>query len=319
MGLQKGYENMVNTVCGKISVQEMGNTLCHEHIMCVNPSVLNAFGENWVNLDRVKNKAVEMFKQAKEECGIDTIIDGTPIDLGRDIEIMRKVSSESGVNIVASSGIYPSEEPFLAGKKPEKFAENFINECQGGIGNTKIKPGILKCATGRAGFTDINKMLITTMAIVQKETNLPIFAHNEHSIKTPYKQIQIFEKNGVNLDKVIIGHCSDSNDADYLEDILKSGCFVGFDRIYPTMFEHQAETIAELIRRGWEDKILVSHDHSVFIDWFDTTCEKQFEAHLDRNFTNVYKRLFPELEKLGVEKRQIQKLMSENIKTLFLN
>lgn len=50
--------------------------------------------------------------------------------------------------------------------------------------------------------------------------------------------------------------------------------------------ELQAKTIAELIRRGWEDKILVSYDHSVFIDWGDTTCEKLSKAHLDRNFTN---------------------------------
>lgn len=270
-------------------------------------------------MNTLKNKAVEMFKQAKMECQIDTIIDGTPIDLGRYIEIMRNVSAESEVNIIASSGIYSSEEPFLAGREPVRFAEFFINECQKGIGNTKVKPGILKCATGRWGFTETNKMLITTMAIVQHETNLPMFAHNEHSIKTPYEQIKIFEKNGVNLEKVIIGHCSDSDDADYLEDILKNGCFVGFDRIYPSMIDLQAKTLAELIRRGWEDKILVSHDLPVFIDWGDTTFEKQSESHLNRNFTNVHKRLFPELKQLGVEKRQIEKLMSGNIKTLFSN
>ena len=69
-------------------------------------------------------RAVELFKQAKDECGVSTIIDATPIDLGRDIEMIKEVAQKSGVNILVSSGIYCSEEAFLLEKK-QKTCEFF--------------------------------------------------------------------------------------------------------------------------------------------------------------------------------------------------
>lgn len=305
----------INTVLGEIDSNQLGETLCHEHVICVNPAFYSAFGEKWLPRKKVIERAVKLFKQVKEECGVSTIIDGTPIDLGRDVEIIKEVSQKSGVNFLISSGIYCSEEVFLQGKKAEKLATYFINECQNGIGHTTIKPAILKCATGRLGVTEINKLLLTAMAITQKQTGLPIFAHNEHAIKTPYEQLKIFEKNHVDFEKVVIGHCSDCYDIEYLLDLLKSGCYLGFDRIYSSAYEKQAETIAELIYKGYENKLLVSHDFFVFYDFGDTDLVKQKNS--GRDFTIVHKKLFPELRELGIGETTIRKLTNDNLRELF--
>lgn len=257
-------------------------------------------------------RAVELFKQAKDECGVSTIIDATPIDLGRDIEMIREVAQKSGVNILVSSGIYCSEEAFLLGKKAEKLASFFIEECQTGIAATKVRPAILKCATGRKGVTEINELLLTTMAITQKETGLPLYCHNEHKLKTSYQQLEIFEQNGVDLERVVIGHCSDSYDLEYLEDIAKCGCYLSFDRIYPATYERQAKTIAEIINRGYGDKILLSHDYSAFIDFGKTDFETWKNCGSD--FTTIHKKLLPALKKLGVRDEDIRKLTIENPK-----
>lgn len=105
------------TALGEIDANSMGETLCHEHVMCINPSFYSAFGEKWLPREKVIERAVKLFKQAKEECGISTIVDGTPIDLGRDIEMIKTVSKQSGVNMLVSSGIYCSEEIFLQEKE----------------------------------------------------------------------------------------------------------------------------------------------------------------------------------------------------------
>lgn len=299
----------INTVLGSIDSEMLGETLCHEHVLCANPAFYNAFKAKWFLREEVIDRAVKLFKQAKDECGVSTIIDGTPIDLGRDIEIIKEVSRKSGINILVSSGIYCSEEVFLRGKKAEKLAAYFIDECQMGIAGTNVKPAILKCATGRGGGTEINEVLLNTMAITQKETGLPIFAHNEHDLKTPYEQLKIFEKNGVDLEKVVIGHCSDSQDIEYLLDLLKNGCYLGFDRIYPSAYEKQAETMAKLIAKGYENKLLVSHDFFAFYDFGDTDFEGQ--KHTDRDFTTVHKKLLPKLKKLGVRETSIRKLTNE--------
>ena len=72
----------MNTVLGEIDSALLGETLFHEHVACVNPAFYNAFGDKWFPREKVIEWAVKLFKQAKEECGISTIIDGTPIDLG---------------------------------------------------------------------------------------------------------------------------------------------------------------------------------------------------------------------------------------------
>jgi phosphotriesterase-related protein len=300
----------INTVLGEIDGAELGATLFHEHVVNYNPSFYQAFGEKWLPREKVIERAVELFKQAKEECGVTTIIDGTPIDLGRDIDMIREVSLKSGVNVLITSGVYCNEEPFLCGKKPEKLAQFFVEECQRGIAGTKVRPAIIKCATGRNGVTEINQLLLATMAITQKETGLPLYCHNEHDLKTPYKQLEIFEKNGVDLEKVVIGHCSDSYDLEYLLSVARSGCYLAFDRIYPSDYERQACVIAKIIERGYEDKILLSHDYFAYIDFGDSNFEEQ--QTWGRDFTTVHKKLIPTLEKLGATKAQTKKLTVEN-------
>jgi phosphotriesterase-related protein len=151
------------------------------------------------------------------------------------------------------------------------------------------------------------------MAIVQRETNLPLFAHNYHALKTPYEQLKIFERYQVNLEKVIIGHSSDSNDIAYLEDFLRLGCFLGFDRIHADCLEN-AKTIRTLIERGWEDKLLFSHDWAVFIDSQNYTWEERREkvGMSEHNLTNVHKKLIPYLHELGVTQKQIDKALRDN-------
>ena len=306
----------IPTVLGEIDGEMLGETLFHEHVINYNPSFYQAFGEKWFPREKVIERAVNLFKQAKEECGVKTIIDGTPIDLGRDIEMIRTVAEKSGVNILVSSGVYCNEEAFLQGKNPKKLASFFIEECQTGIAGTRVRPALLKCATGRNGVTKINEILLTAMAITQKETGLPLYCHNEHDLKTPHKQLEFFEKNGVDLEKVVVGHCSDSYDLEYLLSVAQNGCYLSFDRIYPSDYERQAQTIAKMISFGYEDKILLSHDYFAFIDFGDSNLEQQQTS--GRDFTTVHKKLLPSLEKFGVTKAQTKKLTVDNPKKILL-
>ncbi len=308
----------VHTVLGPIGGERLGDVLCHEHVACVNPCMRDAFGERWFCREEVTARAVRLFAEAKEECGVGTIIDGTPVDLGRDIPMIREVAERSGVNIIVSSGLYYFEEPFLEDKRPAKMADFFIRECEEGIAGTGVRPGILKCATGRHGVTAGNRVALEAMSITQRVTGFPMFAHNEHAEKTPYAQLKIFEENGVNLEKVVIGHCSDSYDPDYLEDLLKNGCYLGFDRVFPSAYREQAATVAELISRGWEDKLLVSHDYFAFVDIADNDWDTQKNAVSDRDFTTVHKLLLPELQRLGVAEAQTRKLVADNPARLLL-
>ncbi len=304
----------INTVLGKINVENLGETLCHEHDTCISPSFYTAFGRKWMDKDKVIERAVLLFGSAKKECGLTTVVDGTPIDLYRDVNMIKEVSQKSGVNFIVSSGIYYNEELAVKRKSSRYLADFFIDECKNGILDSGVLPGILKCATGNAGVNDVNAKLLEAIAITHIETGLPIYAHNEHRCKTADKQLEIFKRVGVDLEKLIIGHCSDIDDVDYLQSLLDCGCYLGFDRIYPSAYAFQAKTIATLIQRGYGDRMLVSHD---FYAYGDTGGELIAHNNSARDFTTVHKKLLPELEQLGVSVDRVKKLTVDNPKNFF--
>ena len=79
---------MVNTVLGPMETSEMGRTLMHEHAVCFDMALKKAFGKKWVDEDAAIELIVKELKAAKEYSGIQTIVDATPINSGRDVKIL---------------------------------------------------------------------------------------------------------------------------------------------------------------------------------------------------------------------------------------
>lgn len=102
---------MVNSVLGPILSKDLGFTLMHEHIASINPSMIQAF-PTWFNREETINKAIDELQYAKKQ-GLYTIVDATPINLGRDIRLLMEVSQKSNVNVISSTGFYHVDEPFL--------------------------------------------------------------------------------------------------------------------------------------------------------------------------------------------------------------
>ena len=114
----------IHTALGEINANDIGTVLSHEHILCVSHAMKIGFGAKWFNTDEVIDTAVKALKQAKSECGVNTIIDGTPINLGRDVPMLQEISRRSGVNIILSTGLYYTEDYFYVQKRLN-FLRNF--------------------------------------------------------------------------------------------------------------------------------------------------------------------------------------------------
>ncbi|MRN26418.1 hypothetical protein EAI30_17630, partial [Romboutsia ilealis] len=107
----------INTVLGKLSTEDLGMTLMHEHLGTVDANVWKAFPD-WLNRSEFIDYAVGQYKKVKDR-GIDTIVDVTPLDLGRDIHMIKAVSEKSGVNVVACTGIYGNSYGWHLYKDPD--------------------------------------------------------------------------------------------------------------------------------------------------------------------------------------------------------
>lgn len=307
----------VETVLGPISVDEIGFCLMHEHIVVSNWSMRQNFAE-WFDANTEIPKAIEELKQAKA-LGVNTIVDLTPINLGRDIDIIRRVSEESEVNVIAATGFYWNEEPWMSGWSAEQLAEYMIGDIEVGIHGTGAKAGIIKCATDHPGVTPVNRKLLEAAAVTHKHTGIPISTHTSVANRSGLAQQDVFDAVGVDLSRVVIGHCGDSDDLDYLEGILDRGSYIGMDRFgldsyLPT--DKRVQTIVKLCERGHASKMVVSHDACSHIDFFaDQGLMEQFAPNW--NYRHISQDVLPALLEAGVSQEQIDTMMVGNPATIF--
>ena len=165
----------INTVTGSVDVADLGTTFIHEHVICSSPEFMQAFHPRWNDPAKVIPDAVAKLKYVKEKYGVSTIIDGTPLSLGRNLELLKRVSEESGVYIIASTGFYTGECFTVNSTPPEILADWIIDE----ILNGAIKPAFLKCAF-EYDITPYQQRVVQILSLVMKATGLPVSLKPKH-------------------------------------------------------------------------------------------------------------------------------------------
>ncbi len=306
----------VNGVLGPIDSEELGFTLMHEHILVANWAMRQSFAD-WVDVDAHVEYATGEVRSAKER-GVKTIVDLTPINLGRDIHVIREVAERAQMQVIAATGFYWTEEPWLQGWEVDRLVEWLIRDIEKGIQGTDVKAGIIKCATDHLGVSDFNRKLLQVTARLHRATGVPISTHTSVQHGTGPGQQDVFAEEGVDLGRVVIGHCGDTEDVEYLESILKRGSFIGMDRFgldFMLPMEKRVSTIVELCRRGHAGRMVLSHDACCHIDWFPKAAVAQMAPRW--NFRHIPDDVVPALRKEGVSEEQLRKLTVYNPRRIF--
>lgn len=306
----------VETALGRIDVNEIGFCLMHEHIVVANWSMRQNY-TNYYDAEKQIPKAIAALKRAGDH-GVKSIVDLTPVNLGRDIHTIRRVSEASGVNVIAPTGFYWTEEPVMHGWDAKAIANYMIRDIRDGILDTGIKAGIIKCATDNPGVDAFNKKLLQAAAIAHRETGVPISTHTTVANTSARDQQIAFAEFGVDLTRIVIGHCGDSTDLDYLQSILDRGSFIGMDRfgleaMLPT--DQRVQTVAKLCAKGFAGQMVVSHDACSYQDFFDQKYIEQFAPHW--HYEHVPKDVLPALLEAGVSQADIDTMTIENPKKIF--
>jgi phosphotriesterase-related protein len=309
----------INGVLGPIETEDLGFTLMHEHILIANWSMRQSFGD-WVDVPAVIDNAVDELKKAKD-AGVVTVADLTPINIGRDIHVIREVAERAEMNVIASTGLYYHEEPWLEAWPAEKLVEWLIRDIEDGIQGTDAKAALIKCATNEAGVTDFNKKLLQTASKLHRATGVPISTHTDVHCRSGLGQQDVFEEEGVDLSRVVIGHCGDSEDVSYLREILERGSTIGMDRfgldmVLPT--EKRVGVIVELCQAGYAEQMVLSHDACCHIDFFpEMTPEIKAAMVPNWNFRHVPCDVVPALRNNGVPEEQIRAMTVDNPRRIF--
>lgn len=310
----------VNTVLGQIDAKDLGPTLMHEHILVCNQIMRLNFPQ-WFVKEKFVPYVVKMIQNVKA-FGVKTIVDATAANSSRDIHLLREVSEKAEINIIASTGFFSNEDPWLVHKDANFLADMLIHEFEHGISGTDSKPGLIKAASDMPGLSEHNKHLLRVNAITQKATGLPLMTHTtKHRPELAMGQQDFFEAEGVDLHRVIIGHIGDLTDVDLLEKVAKRGSYIGLDRFgidYWLPKEERIRALMELYRRGLTDQLVVSHDCAAFYDFWDVgenlkdIFTETISRDLDKEvfqYNYVYRYIFPEVRKRGMTQDALDQIM----------
>ena len=307
----------VNTVSGPIDTADLGFTLMHEHIIVESPGVK----ENFPILDRQAEiqKAVGKLKDVMAR-GVKTLVDLTPGDW-RDIPLVKEVVAGSGMQVIVATGIYwevPQHFRATTGRSVDYIAELFIRDIRDGIMDTGVRAGIIKCATDEPGVTPDVERILQAAARAQRATGVPISTHTHPASEVGLKQQDVFESEGVDLSRVVIGHSGDSEDIVYLRKLCDRGSYIGMDRFGVDVFlptPNRVATIATMCELGYAEKMVLSHDASCYFGWVDPPLREKLVPNW--HFNHIPDDVIPALKEAGVSEEQVRTMTVDNPRRIF--
>lgn len=315
----------INTVTGTCEPEDLGRTLVHEHILVGYPGwQMDALAKGY-RKNEAKARAVEML-QGLHKYGVKTFLDPCPMDLGRDVELLAECAQASDIRIICTTGAYFEAEgiTFTFSNLPvDDIAAIYEKEITEGIGETGIRAGLIKIATGQDRVSDYERKLLTAAARAAKRCDVPLISHTQGGTCGP-EQIEIITSEGVPPHRLLVGHSDGSADPAYHRRIVGGGAYIGFDRLGIEMLQPddvRIEHIASLCADGHARHVCLSHDSvcnwlgrpilgpGVVIDDIESVLA---QAAPDWNPTHLFERVIPKLRDAGVSDEAITTMTDEN-------
>jgi len=261
---------LFKTVLGDIQENEVGSTLVHEHICCYSEYLYQMSGKSYLDKEQLVSISSRYLTELKGKYGLNTFIDCTPVNIGRDIDLLKAVSKKAGVHIISSTGFYYTQEPLLYNTPIDLLTEHIVADAK----NTNA--GIIKCAVENELISAFDEKVLRAAAKAQLKLQLPVILHTHANNKNGLQALAVLLSEGVKPQAITVGHLSDTDDLEYIKQIAEHGCYIGFDRLYCNKSEqyisNTVDKIISLCGFGYANQLLLSHD-ALFFNGFETEPE----------------------------------------------
>ena len=340
----------VMTVLGPVSPEALGPTLVHEHVLfdlSVYHRLLVERGEDPLpdeplgiehlylvrhnmplSLDNTRQRDLNV--AARElahyrQLGGGTVVEVTSIGLDPDPAGLAELARRTGLNIVAGTGYYigASHPPELAGKGAEQVAEEMLRDFADGFPRTTVRAGVIGEIGTSEPLTPTEDVVLRASGMVQAQTGAAIVLHPDSShrgYEPIARTLDLLERSGARLDKVVISHCDDRLHVDpsVYARLAALGPTLAFDtfgkqhyypargRQYPND-ERRVELVGQLVADGLAGSLVLAHDVCYKVDL--VTWGGDGYGHIPRN-------ILPRLRRAGVSEAAIQQMTVDNPRRL---
>ena len=306
LGCSKSTESVIQDVAGLHHPIPDQVWLSHEHVL-VDFIGADSIQPNTWNHDSIIKEVTPYFEDLKE-FNVNYFVDATPNYLGRDVLLLEKIADKTGIKIITTTGLYGVYENKYIPKSlhevtPEDLAEVWINEYKSGIDNTSIKPGFIKIGIDNTDPLHLlHQTLVKAAGITHLETGLTIASHTGEALGL-WPQLNILKEMGVSPESFIWVHAQKENNNENYLIAAEMGCWISLDGLGWEL-ENHVEKLLFAKHNGILDRILISNDAG----WYDP----QKQTQNINPFTNIFKKLFPELKSRGFTDDDLELLISVN-------
>lgn len=280
----------VRTVLGDIAPVQLGATNGHEHAFQVSPLLPGD------ELDDPERSSAEV--ALLHGSGFASMIDATPIGLGRRPVELRRISEATGMQIIASTGVhrdahYAAEHPLQALGARERAALMLRDVTEGmaarddelfvagasappapaspveaphvaGSGRpprTGVRAGLLKVGIEYWAISASEHVTLEAIAQVHELTDAPVMVHLEFCTAA-HEVLDLLAGLGVPEDSVVLAHADRSPDAGLHRELIGRGAFLGYDGMARAKVRSDEELLdlTETVVSAGGDRLLLGGD-----------------------------------------------------------
>ncbi|WP_416969817.1 phosphotriesterase family protein [Streptomyces sp. 4F14] len=248
----------VRTVLGDVPPERLGVCDAHDHLFLSSPLLP---GQELRSASAARAELA-----AFRELGGGSVVQWTPYRMGRRAADLPSLARESGVNIVAATGLHQARhygDEVLAEVRGPRLAEVFVAELTVGIGVSGVRAGLVKVAGGFHGLDAHARWTMAAAAEAHRATGAPIAVHLELGTGALDVLDLLCGELGVPPERVVLGHLNRSPDLVMHRHIAESGCYLAFDG--PSSAHHATDwrmpdAVLALVEGGFGQRLLLGGD-----------------------------------------------------------
>jgi len=288
----------IMTVAGAIETAALGCTLPHEHVM-------STFGAEsarypFYDVERLFSSVLPYLKRVKE-LGCQTLVDCTAAYFGRHPELLRRISQESGFNILTNTGYYgAAADRYVPAhayhESADEIAGRWIREWRYSIDGTGVRPGFIKTAVDDGPLSEIDRRLLVAAVRTHLQTGLIIQTHTGNNWPVVQEMLTLLRREGAHPSAWIWVHAHQVQDTRAIAQAAAEGAWISFDGLNEQSAAHILALLQTMKEQRCLDQVLLSHDgdahygngqfrpfHYLFTDFTATLRQNGFaedEIHL---------------------------------------
>ncbi len=227
------------TVLGDIPSEDLGIVYAHEHLVIHGGRPVQLFPD--FELADVDKAVAEL--APVQALGLATVVDAMPADCGRDVLMLADIARQSGVHVIAPSGLhherYYHDRHWSVRLSAEEIAGLFVADIEEGIDEldydgpivkrTEHRAGVMKIAGSAGGLTARDERIFAAAAMAQERTGCPILTHCEGG-SAALEQVEVLVEHGGDPAHIVLSHVDKIADRAYLRDIAATGVRVEYDQ-----------------------------------------------------------------------------------------